>query len=191
MPCLPFLLNLGTVRPICTGPTRVSISFGAEVTGRVQFTYTQGGQVTFAVIPPVPVGFEFIDAFGRFRWKLQRNAPVAVLQLVVTSSDGVSSVLTPTVFVCDCSHNGTCDFNQITSSLGSSVKTAKCLCPAAYDGEHCESDRDGCTAAFQPCFSGVPCLDRKAPLSGYTCGGCPAGFSGSGHSCFGEPFHKT
>ena len=176
----------GLVPPVFTGPSRISITSGEEVTGQVQASSPGGSQLSFSVIDPAPIGFEFTSDSGHFRWKLQPNAPVAELNLVAKSADGANSVLTPTVFVCDCSHNGTCDFNQITSKQGSSVKTARCLCPSAYDGEHCESDRDGCAAAFQPCFSGVPCIDRIAPLSGYICGGCPAGFSGSGDFCFGK-----
>ena len=33
------------------------------------------------------------------------------------------------------------------------------------------------------CFPGVKCEDLKAPMRGYKCGSCPAGFVGNGKHC--------
>ena len=176
---------------MCTGPLRLSISFAGEATGTLQVSYTYLHLLTFAVIPPVPAGFEFLDLHGRYRWKLQRNAPIVNLRISVTAPDGSCTIHQPEVFVCDCSNKGTCDFNKTTANLQSRVKVATCLCPEAYSGQYCEEDRDACKAAFQPCFSGVDCIDRTAPQIGYACGGCPMGFNGSGDSCYGKQLHRS
>ncbi|XP_072365228.1 von Willebrand factor D and EGF domain-containing protein isoform X3 [Scyliorhinus torazame] len=46
---------------------------------------------------------------------------------------------------------------------------------------HVPSFSNGC--ANKPCFAGVQCYDRRPPEVGYTCGRCPPGFSGNGHTC--------
>lgn len=183
--CFVYTCITDTVPPVCTSPARLSISYGAVIPGTVQVNYINALLVTFAVIPPVPVGFEFTDDRGGYIWRLQRNARVVDLRISITAPDGSCTIYQPEIFVCDCSNNGKCDFNKTTSASSARVRAASCLCTDAYDGQHCDQDRDGCKAAFQPCFSGATCADRKAPLSGYICGGCPVGFSGDGSSCFG------
>ena len=57
---------------------------------------------------------------------------------------------------------------------------------AAYDGDFCERDRDGC--ATLTCFMGTECIDNMAPATGATCnnGSCPTGYTGDGVTCLGE-----
>ena len=54
---------------------------------------------------------------------------------------------------------------------------------AAYDGQFCENDRNGC-AEFS-CYPGVQCYDVPAPGVGIRCGPCPAGYIGDGLKCTG------
>ena len=54
---------------------------------------------------------------------------------------------------------------------------------AAYDGQFCENDRNGC-AEFS-CYRGVQCYDVPAPGVGIRCGPCPAGYFGDGLKCTG------
>ena len=55
---------------------------------------------------------------------------------------------------------------------------------AAYGGEFCEEDRNGCSEI--QCFEGVECLDVPAPGVGAMCGDCPDGYTGDGEKCFGK-----
>ena len=57
---------------------------------------------------------------------------------------------------------------------------------AAYGGEFCEEDRNGCSEI--QCFQGVECLDVPAPGVGAMCGECPEGYTGDGEKCFGKIF---
>ena len=57
---------------------------------------------------------------------------------------------------------------------------------AAYGGEFCEEDRNGCSEI--QCFEGVECLDVPAPGVGAMCGACPDGYTGDGEKCFGKDF---
>ncbi|XP_042885175.1 cartilage oligomeric matrix protein-like [Penaeus japonicus] len=72
--------------------------------------------------------------------------------------------------------NGGCHAKaQCTNTVGS----RNCSCLPGYIG-----DGFGCAGAceLQPCFAGVTCtFSQVAPF--YTCGPCPAGFSGNGITC--------
>ena len=57
---------------------------------------------------------------------------------------------------------------------------------AAYGGEFCEEDHNGCSEI--QCFEGVECLDVPAPGVGAVCGACPEGYTGDGEKCFGRKF---
>ena len=56
------------------------------------------------------------------------------------------------------------------------------LC-AAYTGQFCEDDFDGCSE--MSCFEGVTCTDNPAPQTGSICGSCPAGFEEESNKCTG------
>ena len=55
-----------------------------------------------------------------------------------------------------------------------------------WDGEYCQSDADGCDDCS--CYDGVSCTDNGSPLSGVTCGACPAGLFKGDERCIGEEF---
>ena len=58
------------------------------------------------------------------------------------------------------------------------------LC-AAYSGDDCSADRNGCTSG-PGCFIGANCTDNPAPATGATCGPCPSGLTGDGATCSGK-----
>ena len=60
---------------------------------------------------------------------------------------------------------------------------------AAYGGEFCEEDRNGCSEI--QCFEEVECLDVPAPGLGAMCGACPDGYTGDGEKCFGKILDLT
>ena len=63
------------------------------------------------------------------------------------------------------------------------------LC-AAYNGDECSADRNGCTSG-PGCYAGVNCTDNPAPATGATCGPCPSGLTGDGAMCSGEMGFQT
>ncbi|EDV29248.1 uncharacterized protein TRIADDRAFT_19226, partial [Trichoplax adhaerens] len=62
-----------------------------------------------------------------------------------------------------------------------SVSQVPCICSAGWNGDHCTVDFDSC--ANFPCYENVTCTDNVAPLTGYTCGSCPQGYTGDGILC--------
>ena len=64
------------------------------------------------------------------------------------------------------------------------LKVVVCACDAAWTGDFCEVDRNGCEDG--PCFPGITCVDNIAPLDGNTCGPCPTGLEGNGFKCYGK-----
>ena len=58
------------------------------------------------------------------------------------------------------------------------------LLHAAYEGDYCENDVDGCEEVS--CFNNATCTDVPAPGTGATCPPCPTGFTGDGFSCTGQ-----
>lgn len=102
-----------------------------------------------------------------------RLAPICLLAVSLT---GCSADKTAECPRSDCDPVATC-------AVAGSV--AACTCPAGYDdpnsdGTRC-ADHDACAGA--PCFAGVACTDKPAPDLGFTCGACPAGFTGDGVDC--------
>ncbi len=55
---------------------------------------------------------------------------------------------------------------------------------AGYIGQFCAGDEDGCEQ--MPCGEDAVCMDRPAPMVGYTCE-CPAGYNltEDGNRCLG------
>ncbi|XP_077506591.1 cell polarity complex component crumbs [Amblyomma americanum] len=62
-----------------------------------------------------------------------------------------------------CAHGGSCQ---------DPLKSYICVCPPAYEGEHCELDVDEC--ATRPCLQGAPCINLDG---GFQCD-CPDGYTG-------------
>ena len=73
----------------------------------------------------------------------------------------------------------TCSPYATCSDIGGDTA---CECGPGYEGDGilCE-DIDGCAA--NPCAEGVACNDIPAPDTGFVCGACPPGYTGSGASC--------
>ncbi|KAJ8038778.1 IgGFc-binding protein [Holothuria leucospilota] len=117
--------------------------------------------------------------------------PVSLDQvsLVVQASDGEGafSAVQPTLIICNCQNNGTCQedvFVEGSDVLDNKFAVATCNCSEAWTGDFCEDDFNACLD--DPCFPGITCFDNEAPLTGNRCGDgtCPEGLIGDGFKCF-------
>jgi len=121
------------------------------------------------------------------------------ITIVATGSGNVLSAFSPRVQLCGCINNGICTETGILN-LQLPFIVLNCDCPtgrmfylcyhsllimsvsAAYDGDFCENDADGC--AMTSCQEGQMCIDNVAPLSGAVCT-CPDGYATSDSKCDG------
>ena len=74
--------------------------------------------------------------------------------------------------------------NRQSAFMGSTVCVIFFASHAAFSGEFCEEDRNGCSEI--QCFEGVECMDVPAPGFGVVCGPCPEGYTGGETRCYGE-----
>ena len=59
----------------------------------------------------------------------------------------------------------------------------QCMCSAAYEGDFCEEDVNGCRQ--NPCQDPSLCEDVLAPAVGFVCTGCLEGYTLNGSMCEG------
>ncbi|XP_067928014.1 mucin-like protein [Watersipora subatra] len=114
---------------------------------------------------------------------------VTGFSLIVTAKDpsGAAGTKTPLAMICNCANGGVCvelsEEEQAEIETSSVVLT--CICPAGYTGDLCDADLNACELVASPCYPSVLCVDLPPPAdySGYTCGDCPAGYTGDGKTC--------
>lgn len=108
----------------------------------------------------------------------------ADLRFYAVDSHGMlSPVRTIPVVMCSgCSGHGVCDFSTYvyTEDTSYNFRLSACVCQPAWDGIHCEQNRDACER--NPCKRRQECTDLTPEQQGnsqvgYTCGPCPAGFA--------------
>ncbi|KAK2162840.1 hypothetical protein NP493_1501g01086 [Ridgeia piscesae] len=98
------------------------------------------------------------------------------------ASDGKGGVAAADVIVnlCDCSVHGECLFDLLADGyeLKQPFRIVQCNCSIGWEGDHCESDLDGCQD--NPCTSGTDCIDltpevQVATVMSFSCSACPTG----------------
>ncbi|XP_067939805.1 mucin-like protein [Watersipora subatra] len=107
----------------------------------------------------------------------------------ITAQDtaGARSSKSLLTMFCNCANNGTCI--ELSQEEQDAVETNSivlaCICPTGYTGDLCDTDLDACELVASPCYPSVLCVDLPPPADheGYTCGDCPAGYTGDGKTC--------
>lgn len=109
------------------------------------------------------------------------------IEFIATDDKGAVAILRPVFYLCACRDEAECIESEIGMQSDNHFNVLPCQCRIGYTGQYCENDIDACKVNLNPCYPGVVCNDLPAPAneSGYECGPCPSGFSGSGDSCQG------
>ncbi|XP_078670139.1 uncharacterized protein LOC144910683 isoform X6 [Branchiostoma floridae x Branchiostoma belcheri] len=167
--------------PTIFGPTVVNATVGKEVSFDLTATDINNDTVRFSA-QGLPDNAAFNNASAMFIWTPSR---INSLNMSFTASDGKggTSILRPTVNLCKCENDGTCDFDNMADdqNVDSLLRVVACQCGPGLEGTFCEVDIDGCED--DPCYMGVNCTDVPAPGVGYTCSACPDGTEGDGTKC--------
>ncbi|KAK2151947.1 hypothetical protein NP493_2549g00003, partial [Ridgeia piscesae] len=107
-----------------------------------------------------------------------------------TASDGKGGVAAAEVSVnlCDCSGHGECLFDLLADGyeLKQTFRIVQCNCSTGWEGDHCESDLDGCQD--NPCTEGTNCTDvtpeeQVSTNKSFTCSECPQGTKENEGTC--------
>ncbi|KAJ8038780.1 Mucin-like protein [Holothuria leucospilota] len=169
--------------PNITADSTIIATLGELFYYQVDATDPEGSMVSYSLL------FDNITANissdGLVVWN-----PVSLDQvsLVVQASDGEAlSAVQPTIIVCNCQNNGTCQediFTVDSNIIANKFAVATCACTEGWAGDFCEDDFNACLD--DPCFPGITCFDNEAPLTGNRCGDgtCPEGLIGDGFKCF-------
>ncbi|XP_033642813.1 uncharacterized protein LOC117302931 isoform X2 [Asterias rubens] len=173
--------NLANFPPNITGSNLIEARVGVPFTLETTSFDPEGQAITFSLTQMVPNAT--ISQAGVFDWN---PSDLNKVRVGIRAFDGeTNSVLEPTVKICDCQNGGTCVYDQYTDTSNIVVDkfaVVVCACDAAWTGDFCEVDRNGCEDG--PCFPGITCVDNIAPLDGNTCGPCPTGLEGNGFKCY-------
>ncbi|GFS21360.1 fibrillin-1, partial [Elysia marginata] len=106
--------------------------------------------------------------------------PVSIGLVAQDSNNLQSEVAQIGIVTCSgCSDRGTCDYDNVRSTLNPYFAVASCVCDAPYSGIDCEDDKNGC--AGRPCPQGtvcsdVPAAEEAATGVAYNCSDCPDGY---------------
>ncbi|XP_077993853.1 uncharacterized protein LOC144447650 [Glandiceps talaboti] len=176
------LADLVNYPPEINATRIINAIVGEEFIDQVIVNDPDGDVVTLTLSDPQPSGATLYQN-GSLVFVPENLDAVSISY---TASDGLTqSTFATEVRLCNCQNGGVCNYDAFID--GSDVLDAKftvvpCVCSAAYTGDFCEIDYDGCLD--EPCYPGVLCFDRPAPLIGAECRTCPDGLAGSGYKCF-------
>ncbi|XP_028922750.2 mucin-4 isoform X2 [Ornithorhynchus anatinus] len=163
--------SLNQFPPSLTG--QIDIHAFMQKTKIVTYSSYHSGVKFTLEIHPNSADFNINDN-GTLAWT-PRSLDPFTLTIRATDVIGLSSTLSPTFVVCNCSSESLCDYNQTTKVNNSSLYVAACNCALGSLGAFCQYPIDVCEA----CFPNVTCLPGKG------CGLCPGNLIGDGMHCAG------
>ena len=170
-----------------TEPRLLNVSVGTRFFYQVVAIDKNHDSITysFAVKPNSP---SMLLQNGVFSWQVRDPTHVTV-EFIAKDPSGLASILRPTILLCHCLNNGSCNYKSYEDLIENSFNLVHCACQPGWTGAHCQVDIDGC--ADGPCFEEVNCTDVPANQvaelrTEYKCGPCPKGLLGKGDSCYGE-----
>ncbi|KAK2172014.1 hypothetical protein NP493_1002g01061 [Ridgeia piscesae] len=124
-----------------------------------------------------------------YRWTPDSMRPVNISFSVSDGKGGVAAAEV-SINLCNCSGSGhgECLFDLLADGyeLKQTFRIVQCNCSTGWEGDHCESDYDGCQD--NPCTAGTNCTDASPDeevSSGrpYSCSECPEGTEKDGEKC--------
>ena len=109
------------------------------------------------------------------------SEPIRIL--AYDAAANTTSTLPLSVIVCGCAEGGSCIQVTTPNFDANNYYQEQCMCSAAYEGDFCEEDVDGCRQ--NPCQDPSLCEDVPAPAVGFVCTGCLEGYALNGSICEG------
>ncbi|KAK2158335.1 hypothetical protein NP493_1807g00024 [Ridgeia piscesae] len=180
--------TLANASPNITVDKTFNVTVGQESTLTVTTFDADGDTVTVTENKNGPNDATFTD--GEYKWKPTNMDPVNISYVLFTASDGKGGVAAAEVSVnlCDCSGHGECLFDLLADGyeLKQTFRIVQCNCSTGWEGDHCESDLDGCQD--NPCTEGTNCTDvtpeeEKSSGKSFKCSECPAGTEENEGTC--------
>ena len=132
---------------------------------------------------PYPPNLSFVD--GLLEWNVPpRRVPSEPIRILAyDAAANTTSTLPLSVIVCGCAEGGSCIQVTTPNFDTNNYYQEQCMCSAAYEGDFCEEDVDGCRQ--NPCQDPSLCEDVSAPAVGFVCTGCLEGYALNGSMCEG------
>ncbi|KAK2180866.1 hypothetical protein NP493_421g00002 [Ridgeia piscesae] len=136
-----------------------------------------GDTVNVTLTSTLPHGATFEN--NVYTWTPTNMEPANISFLASDGKGGVAAA-DVSVNLCNCSGHGECLFDLLADGyeLKQIFRIVQCNCSIGWEGDHCESDFDGCQD--NPCTEGTNCTDLSPSehiVSGKTfnCSECPPG----------------
>ncbi|KAK7478693.1 hypothetical protein BaRGS_00030078, partial [Batillaria attramentaria] len=176
-------MDKNTVPQLQGLPSRLSVTSGVVTTFSLEGRDADSDAVlTYHAVDDGNGMVQVDSTSGHVTYTPDSSQPVSLSFYTVDSHNAQSPVRVVPVVICSgCSGHGTCDFSLYSSAENGdyNFQYASCVCDPAWDGPHCERDRDGCLG--NPCLQEQTCTDLTPAQQGqnqigYDCGGCPAGY---------------
>ncbi|KAK2165542.1 hypothetical protein NP493_1362g01013 [Ridgeia piscesae] len=180
--------TLANASPNITVDKTFNVTVGRENVLIVTTFDLDGDTVAVNLDSKLPNGATFED--GKYKWSPTNMDP---MNISFSSSDGKGGVAAAevTVNLCNCSGHGECLFDLLADGyeLKQPFRVVQCNCSTGWEGDHCESDYDGCQD--NPCTEGTNCTDvtPEVELSTgklFNCSQCPEGTEENEGTCLGN-----
>ncbi|RDD36357.1 Mucin-like protein, partial [Trichoplax sp. H2] len=149
--------------PTITGQSIFNVTYGQTFTTTLNATDPNGKETLTVTSVNLPLGASVDNQTNTFTWDVSTYENLS-FEFAVTNSKNLSAIFKPSVVMCYCANNGTCQYE------------------AGWVGTFCTERLDEC--AGSPCYENVTCTLVPAPGIGFTCGPCPGGLQGDGEKCF-------
>ncbi|KAK2160812.1 hypothetical protein NP493_1626g00009 [Ridgeia piscesae] len=169
--------TLSNASPNITVDKTFNVTVDQENTLTVTHFDADGDTVTVKQNTDDPDGASFNNDI--YKWTPTNMDPV---NISFTASDGKGGVAAAEVSVnlCNCSGHGECLFDLLADGyeLKQTFRIVQCNCSTGWEGDHCESDLDGCQD--NPCTEGTNCTDvtpeeQVSTGKSFNCSECPSG----------------
>ncbi|GFO00271.1 fibrillin-1 [Plakobranchus ocellatus] len=174
--------------PVISGPTVLNVIDGSPSSATFNITDADNDNLTVTLEQIASSTIREIQT-GVFEIVYTPQANTSLIEyptLVATDQNNLVTITPVEIVQCSgCNNRGNCSFTE-RRQVSDYVSLAVCICEAAYSGDDCENDSDGC--ASNPCPLRSNCTDVPADEElttgvAFRCGPCPDGFQNVTGDC--------